>query len=206
MKIKFTVTVMTCAACSARGEKVSGAVAGVHSADVNLLKGTMVLEADNETIIPAVVKAIQAAGYDAFPAGQKPVAEPKEDPLSNMKIRIIGSVAFLTVLMYFTMGHMIGLPVPHWYHGTNNAVVAALLQLLLTRPVVYLNRSYYTRGLKALWHRSANMDSLIAVGSLAALIYGDMLMIRCRLTYKKKVYPFEVHLAKNMYNYKFIYV
>ena len=178
MKIKFTVTGMTCAACSARVEKVSGAVAGVHSADVNLLKGTMVLEADNETIIPAVVKAIQAAGYDAFPAGQKPVAEPKEDPLSNMKIRIIGSVAFLTVLMYFTMGHMIGLPVPHWYHGTNNAVVAALLQLLLTLPVVYLNRSYYTRGLKALWHRSANMDSLIAVGSLAALIYGVVACFR----------------------------
>ena len=95
-----------------------------------------------------------------------------------MKIRIIGSGVSLLVLMYFTMGDMVGLPVPHWYHGMENALVAALLQLLLTLVPVYLNRVYYSRGLKALWHRSPNMDSLIAVGSLAALIYGVAALFR----------------------------
>lgn len=80
--------------------------------------------------------------------------------------------------MYFTMGHMIGLPAPHWYHGVKNALVAALLQFFLTLPVVYLNRVYYSRGLKALWHRAPNMDSLIAVGSLAALGYGVAALFR----------------------------
>ena len=95
-----------------------------------------------------------------------------------MKKRIIGSAICLTVLMYFTMGHMVGLPVPHWYHGTKNALVAALLQFFLTLPVVYLNRVYYSRGLKALWHKAPNMDSLIAVGSLAALVYGVAALFR----------------------------
>ena len=80
--------------------------------------------------------------------------------------------------MYFTMGHMIGLPAPHWYHGVKNALVAALLQFFLTLPVVYLNRVYYSRGLKALRHRAPNMDSLIAVGSLAALGYGVAALFR----------------------------
>ncbi len=93
-----------------------------------------------------------------------------------MKIRIIGSFACLIALMYFTMGHMIGLPQPHWYH--ENALVAALLQFFLTLPVIYLNRAYYFRGLKALAHRAPNMDSLIAVGSLAALIYGVAALFR----------------------------
>ena len=89
-----------------------------------------------------------------------------------MKLRIAGSFFFLVILMYFTMGHMVGLPAPHWYHGTENALVAALLQLFLTLPVVYLNRAYSIRGYKSLWHRSPNMDTLIAVGSSAALGYG----------------------------------
>lgn len=80
--------------------------------------------------------------------------------------------------MYFTMGHMVGLPQPHWYHGTENAMVAALLQFFLTLPVVYLNRVYYTRGLTSLWHRAPNMDSLIAVGSGAALLYGIAALFR----------------------------
>lgn len=98
--------------------------------------------------------------------------------MKEMKKRIIGSAICLVVLMYFTMGHMIGLPAPHWYHGVKNALVAALLQFFLTLPVVYLNRVYYSRGLKALWHRAPNMDSLIAVGSLAALGYGVAALFR----------------------------
>ena len=179
MKIKFQVTGMTCAACSARVEKVSGAVPGVQKAEVNLLKGTMVVEADDEAVIAPIIAAVQQAGYGAATdSNDKKQEQPATDPLKNMKVRIIGSAVCLLVLMYFTMGHMIHLPLPVWYHGRENAVVAALLQFLLTLPVVYLNRVYYSRGLKALFHRAPNMDSLIAVGSLAALIYGIAAMFR----------------------------
>ena len=174
MKLKFQVTGMTCAACSARVEKVTKAVAGVESAEVNLLAGTMVAEVQDAEVADKIIKAVADAGYGASVAGEKrEKVEPlKEDPLTEMKRRIVGSAIFLTVLMYFTMGHMIGIPAPHWYHGTENALVAALLQFFLTLPVVYLNRTYYIKGFKSLWHRSPNMDSLIAVGSSAALIYG----------------------------------
>ena len=180
MILKFNVTGMTCAACSARVEKVSRAVPGVQKADVNLLAGTMVVSADTD-VSAAVIQAVQKAGYNAAlqgAAAKKEMAAPMDNGLKEMKHRLIGSAIFLVILMYFTMGHMVGLPVPSWYHGTQNAVVAALLQLCLTLPVVYLNRVYYTRGLKALWHRSPNMDSLIAVGSLAALVYGIAALFR----------------------------
>ena len=177
MKLTFTVTGMTCAACSARVEKVSRAVPGVKTADVNLLAGTMQAELDNMDTAKALMAAVESAGYHAFLPGETK-KEPKNDELKEMKKRIIGSALSLIVLMYFTMGHMVGLPVPRWYHGLENAVVAALLQFFLTLIPVYLNRVYYSRGLKALWHRSPNMDSLIAVGSLAALIYGVAALLR----------------------------
>ncbi len=181
MKLKFTVTGMTCAACSARVEKVTKGVPGVSNVEVNLLSGYMTLEAENAEVALPVRAAVQKAGYDAFlpeEAPKKKVQEAPEDPMKEMKARLIGSFACLIVLMYFTMGHMAGLPEPHWYHGTENALVAALLQLFLTLPPVYLNRVYYSRGLKALWHRSPNMDSLIAVGSLASLVYGVFALFR----------------------------
>ena len=180
MVLKFNVTGMTCAACSARVEKVSGHVPGVQKAEVNLLAGTMTVTAQ-EDVSAAVIQAVQNAGYNASLQGstaKKETAAPADSALREMKHRLIGSAVSLLILMYFTMGHMVGLPVPMWYHGTENAVVAALLQLCLTLPVVYLNRVYYTRGLKALWHRSPNMDSLIAVGSLAALVYGVAALFR----------------------------
>ena len=175
MKLEFKVTGMTCAACSARVEKVSAAVTGVQKAEVNLLKGKLTVYADSESVIPEVIRAVEKAGYCAAAVGkkeEKAAAQPLRDTEKQMKLRIVLSAAFLVVLMYFTMGHMVGLPLPGWYHGKENAVVAALLQLMLTLSVVYLNRSYYKKGLRALWYRSPNMDSLIAVGSLAALVYG----------------------------------
>ena len=172
MKLKFEVSGMTCAACSARVEKVTAGVEGVEKVEVNLLAGSMTVEAPMDAR-QAIETAVKNAGYGATLAGEKQKqATPHADGLKQMKHRIIGSAVFLAVLMYFTMGHMVGLPVPGWYHGTQNAMTAALLQFLLTLPVLYLNRSYYSRGLKALWHRAPNMDSLIAVGSGAALIYG----------------------------------
>lgn len=182
MKLKFTVTGMTCAACSARVEKVTRQVSGVQKAEVNLLAGSMVVEADGPSVAEAIIQAVGKAGYGASPAGEKKAENKQEAPadtaLREMKKRIVGSFACLAVLMYFTMGHMVGLPVPHWYHGRENALVAALLQLFLTLPPVYLNRVYYSRGLKALWNKAPNMDSLIAVGSLASLIYGVAALFR----------------------------
>ncbi len=172
MKLKFEVTGMTCAACSARVEKVSRSVPGVTKAEVNLMGGTMSVEAESEGVTDAIIKAVTDAGYGVAIAGQKQNATPKKDDTGDKKKRLIASAAFLIVLMYFTMGHMVGLPAPHWYYGQENAMVAALLQFLLTLPVIVLNMGYYTRGFKALWHRSPNMDSLIAVGSGAALVYG----------------------------------
>ncbi len=179
MELKFEISGMTCAACSARVEKVSGQVRGVNKAEVNLLAGRMVVQAENDSVTDEIIAAVQAAGYGIRLAGSKKSAVlPKGNAMKEMKMRIIGSFLCLGVLMYFTMGHMVGLPMPHWYHGEKNALVAILLQLFLTLPVVYLNRSYYFRGLKALYHRAPNMDSLIAVGSGAALIYGVVALFR----------------------------
>ena len=170
--MKFKVTGMTCAACSARVEKVTRHVDGVKNAEVNLLAGSMTVDVENADVSERIITAVRNSGYDAYISGKSKRERDTDNGVKDMKKRIIGSIFFLVILMYFTMGHMIGLPMPMWYHGTQNALVAALLQLFLTLPVVFLNRVYYSRGLKALWHRAPNMDSLIAVGSGAALIYG----------------------------------
>lgn len=180
MELKFKVTGMTCAACSARVEKVAGQVTGVDKVEVNLLAGTMRVVASGDDVIEPIIAAVTRAGYGASVSGKEKKREPvkADDALKVMKKRIIGSAVCLVVLMYFTMGHMVSLPVPGWYHGNKNALVAALLQFFLTLPPIILNRVYYTRGLKALWHRAPNMDSLIAVGSGAALIYGVVALFR----------------------------
>ena len=120
MRIKFNITGMTCAACSARVEKVTAGVEGVEKAEVNLLAGTMVVEAAEESVTENIISAIPTAGFGAARADavKKKETAPKHDnPLGEMKKRIIGSAVFLAVLMYFTMGHMVGLPAPAWYHG-----------------------------------------------------------------------------------------
>ena len=181
MKLKFQVTGMTCAACSARVEKVTSQVPGVEKAEVNLLAGTMQVQAQDAAVAEKIAAAVENAGYHAVlsdGAKKKEAKAPVQDEQKQMKRRILWSAACLVVLMYFTMGHMLGLPLPGWYLGQENALVAALLQFFLTLPPVYLNRVYYSRGLKALWHRAPNMDSLIAVGSLAALAYGVAALFR----------------------------
>ncbi len=182
MKVKFSVEGMSCAACSASVERVSKRVEGVTNAEVNLLAKTLVVECEKDTpeLRQKIITAVEKAGFTAAPADQKAeeaaiIKEDKKKEKSeaeNMKRRLIASVAILAVLMYLTMGHMVGLPTPHIFHGTENLVVFAFTQLLLTLPIVYLNRKFYIVGFKALWNRSPNMDSLVAVGSSAALIYG----------------------------------
>ena len=193
---------MTCAACAARVEKAAKSVSGVDSAEVNLLANTLRAELSGPDVTQAVISAVEKAGYGAVASGTQKAPKP-ENPqaktLKEMKTRIIWSAIFLIILMYFTMGHMIGLPLPHVLHGPENAMVFALLQFFLTLPVVFLNRSYYTRGCKALWHRSPNMDSLIAVGSGAALLYGVIALFRMAWATGNGVWSLVEHYRDNLY-------
>ncbi len=179
MELHFKVTGMSCAACSARVEKVTAQIPGVDKCEVNLLAGTMHVVAKDD-VTDMIRAAVEKAGYGIVLPNIKQ-ENPQDRGLQQMKKRLIGSGVCLAVLMYFTMGHMVGLPLPGWYHAVENTLLAALVQLVLTIPVVVLNLSYFTKGLKALFHRSPNMDSLIAVGSGASLIYGLIVMARMAL-------------------------
>ena len=179
MKQKFKVTGMTCSACSAHVEKAVRKLPDVTHVAVDLLGGTMQVEFDdsnltNEQIIAAVVDA----GYGAslpVPVGSKTAALPvntMEEELKGMKCRFIASLCFLLPLFYLSMGHMMGWPLPAFLLGLENSMIYALTLFLLTVPIMVINQKYYRVGFKTLWHRSPNMDSLIAVGSGAAVIYG----------------------------------
>ena len=135
MKMQFQVDGMTCAACSSRVEKVVSAVAGVDKVEVNLLRGSMVVFASDALVSDTIIREVEKAGYTArIPGNRYAVNNRADDSLKPMRIRVILSLLFLLILMYFTMGHMLNLPLPHWYHGTQNAVVAAIVQLFLTLP------------------------------------------------------------------------
>lgn len=181
MKQQFTVTGMSCAACSAHVEKAVCALPGIEQAQVNLLAGTMTAEydaamLDDQTIIQAVTDAGYGASVRGAPAQKQTVQTDDGAELRAMRRRITISFAFLAVLMYITMGHMVGLPLPAFLAGAENAAAFALTQFLLTLPVVLVNKKYYLNGFKTLWHRAPTMDALIAVGSGAALVYGVFAM------------------------------
>ena len=176
MKTKFNVTGMTCSACSSHVEKAVAKVDGVTSVNVSLLTNSMVCEhnCDTQNIIDAVVKA----GYNATVDGEKQQTktETKKQPTGITLGRVISSIVLCVVLMYVAMGHMVGLPLPSFLDGPQNATNFALVQLLLCLPVWYINRSYFIVGFKRLFSRAPNMDSLIAVGSSAGAIYGVIIM------------------------------
>ena len=115
MTIRFQVAGMTCAACSARVEKVTAAVPGVNKAEVNLLRGTLVVDAVDASVTDQILRAVTAAGYQpSLPGEAETKNRTEEDPLKEMKKRILVSALFLLTLMYFTMGHMLSLPLPNW--------------------------------------------------------------------------------------------
>lgn len=178
MEQQFKVTGMSCAACSAHVEKAVSAVPGVQSVQVNLLAGSMKTIFDPEqTNEAAIVQTVIDAGYGASVKGQESIAagvKPPDDgtELREMKRRITISFVFLALLMFLSMGHMIGIPLPEFLDGEENAVSFALTQFLLTLPIVIVNKKYYSNGFKTLLHRAPTMDALIAVGSGAALVYG----------------------------------
>ena len=178
MKQRFRVGGMSCAACSAHVEKSVSAVPGVSEVQVNLLAGSMAVQYD-ETVCDAqkIIHAVESGGYTAAADDGKQQAAPAQDPKANdelreMKTRIVVSAVFLIILMVFSMGPMLGLPLPAFVSGTENAFALALVQFLLTLPIVFINRKYYINGFKTLLHRAPTMDALIAVGSGAALVYG----------------------------------
>ncbi len=177
MERKMQVTGMTCAACSARVEKAAGSVDGVKDAQVNLLTGTLTFHTNNDSTVDLVAAAIIKAGYGVA-KNPDAVKEKKEKQTGNTAFSLILSFVFLLVLMYFTMGKMLGLPLPSWYIGTKNLIVAGLLQFFLMLPVVFLYRGYYSRGIKAIFHGGPNMDTLIAVGSGAAIVHGIVTLFR----------------------------
>lgn len=181
MKQKFQVTGMTCSACSATVERNVKKLEGVKEVTVNLLSNSMVVSYDedklnNQTIIDTVVKAGYQAALEQKNNQKKtsatPAVSPVEQDIKNMKFRLILSFVFLIPLMYISMGHMFGAPLPNFLTGNENALSFALTQFLLTLPVVYVNRKYFQAGFKNLVKLHPNMDSLIAIGSSAALIYG----------------------------------
>lgn len=183
-KDKFNVTGMTCSSCSASVEKAVAHMEGVSSVNVNLLSNNMTVEYDDSLLEPsAIISTVNDAGYSASlgsvgtPA-QTVEANHVQDEIDEMKRRTIISIIFMAVLMYVAMGHMVGLPVPAFLLGPQNAATMALVQFLLTIPVIYVNRQYYQVGFKTLWRRSPNMDSLIAIGSGAAVVYGVFAMFR----------------------------
>ena len=200
MKEKFDVTGMTCSACSSRVEKCVSKLEGVEEVTVNLLTNSMQVKYDENVLEEqGIIDAVVHAGYGASPAressgfagGSKGTAvgqaqrqqgengkNPVQEHLEYMKKRTFWSFVFLIPLMYVSMGHMIGAPLPGFLHGTVNAVAFAMTQFLLCLPVLYINRGYFTKGFSTLLHGAPNMDTLIAVGSAASLVYGIFAIYR----------------------------
>ena len=203
MKERFDVTGMTCSACSSHVEKSVSKLTGVENVSVNLLTNSMQVEFDENKLDTAgIIKAVEDAGYGAAvkdehakfgakTSGQSGSQENNglsavEKNVKNMKKRLIISLIFWIPLMYVSMGHMIyqwlNIPMPpftmSFLHGNANAITYAFTQFLLLLPILIANQKYFKNGFKTLWHRSPNMDSLIAIGAGAAILYGIFAIYR----------------------------
>ena len=188
MKVKFDIQGMTCSSCSSHVEKAVNKLEGIQNVNVNLLSNNMIVDydetvLDNQKIIQAVVDAGYSANIHEKEKNQSQKEEKKDktkDNIKSMKKRLIISICFLIPLMYIAMHHMLkewfGLPVPQivkdLFHGNENAIAFAFTQFLLLLPIIYVNRNYFIIGFKRLFKGTPNMDSLIAIGSMAATIYG----------------------------------
>lgn len=188
---KYNVTGMTCAACQANVTRCVQKLDGVEDVNVSLLANQMTVSYDENKLRPEnIISAVEGAGYGAssmekalekdtgFRGEWQLRKKQAEDSRQSMKKRLIYSVVLLVPLMYIAMGSMLGLPVPGFFTGTQNALVSALAQLLLTVPIIFINRHFYQFGFKALFHGAPNMDSLVAIGSGASLAYGIFAMFR----------------------------
>ena len=179
MKEKFVVTGMTCAACSAHVEKAAGQLDGVNSAVVNLMLGTMLVDYDPEKVTPQqIIAAVESGGYGAKRAAdvKQNIHQEQDQALLKMRRRLIWSIVCLVPLFYISMGHMMGLPLPGFL--TASHLTHAVAQLLFCVPLLILNRSYFTVGFTQLFRRSPNMDTLVALGASAGLVYSLIEMAR----------------------------
>lgn len=171
MKKKFDIIGMTCSACSTHVEKAVKQVNGVDSVQVNLLSNSMVVEYNEDINEQMIIDAVDHAGYIALSENEVVQVNHQEDEMKHKKTSLILSFVFLIPLFYISMGHMMGAPLPDILLGHQNVMNFALTQLILTLPILYINRGYFERGFKSLMHKSPNMDTLIAMGSSAAFIY-----------------------------------
>ena len=179
---QYTVTGMSCAACSARVEKAVSKVPGVTSCSVSLLTNSMGVEGSAEPA--SIISAVEAAGYGASVKGTDKKAntlaadeaalEDKETPV--LKRRLIASIGFLLVLMYFSMGHMMwGWPLPAWFQ--DNHIAMGIVQMILAAIVMVINQKFFISGFKSLWHRAPNMDTLVAMGSMASFVWSVYVLL-----------------------------
>ncbi len=190
MKQKYDITGMTCSACSSRVEKSVSKLEGINTVSVNLLTNSMQVEYDEAALsTDDIITCVEKAGYGAFladggaaqqgkPAAAKPKENVAEKEIARMKKRLITSFVFWIPLMYVSMGSMYGAPLPAFLAGHENAIAFAFTQFLLCLPIMYINKHYYEKGFSTLFHGSPNMDSLIAVGSTAAIAYGVFAIYR----------------------------
>lgn len=182
---KYDVTGMTCSACVAHVEKSVRKLDGVQDVNVNLLTNSMSVEFEDSALsADKIIESVQDAGYEAFlrvPAQTQSTA-PKVDyaqkEQNELKKRVIISFAFLIPLLYIAMGPMAGLPVPSFFIGEKNALIFAFTQFLLSLPIYIVNRKFFTNGFRTLWQMSPTMDSLVAIGSASALLYGIFAIYR----------------------------
>lgn len=204
----FDITGMTCSACSSRVTKAVSALGGVDDATVNLLKNSMTVSFD-ESVVSAsdIANAVIKAGYGASPRHQKEIKnagrgkgpDPAAVALQEMKQRLAVSLLFTIPLFYMVMGPMASLPLPEFLQGAENELANALTQLLLTVPVIFVNFRFYRVGFKTLFSGSANMDSLIAIGSGAAALFSVHAVYKMAFALGRADTATVQHFAMNLY-------
>lgn len=181
MKKDFKVTVMTCAACSSRVERVLSKMEGVTKAEVNLATEDLHIDYDDSKLkIQDIIGKIEKAGYGAYEVKEDTKIDDtdKEDAINSLKKRFVLSLVFAVPLLYISMGHMMGAPLPSIIDPMKNAMNFALIQLILVIPVMIVGRKFFIGGFKNIVHLSPNMDSLIAIGTSAAFLYGIYAIVK----------------------------
>jgi len=184
-KKKFDVVGMTCSACVAHVEKSVRKLNGVQEVNVNLLTNSMTVDFDQKVLSTEdIILSVEDAGYEAFEKEQTAaktttsVINHAQEEQKEMKKRVIYSFLFLVPVLYLSMGSMVGIPIPAFFVGEQNALTFAFTQFLLTIPVYFINRKFFTHGFRSLWQLSPTMDALVAIGSSAALLYGIFAIYR----------------------------
>lgn len=196
MKQKFNVEGMTCSACSAHVDKAVSNIDGVNSVNVNLLSNFMEVEFDEEKVtISDITDAVKQAGYFAYI--KKNNDKQKKKDVALLKLIICGSL--LILLMYITMGHMIGLPLFKFLDGVENSAKYAIAQLIIVVPILIIYRNFFISGYKKLINKSPNMDSLIAIGATASIIYGLFALVRICIGLKNNDYSLVHEYRHNLY-------